>query len=206
MKYLCTVLFLAFAITTFAQDKPKPDRKSMTFQPNAKQPDGSATATPAPAPKPAEKAPENLPDKSAEKPKAVPSVITSTLPPGPAQIVHTFFHLLGQGDIDAAYTSLTKGSKIAERPDEIRTLKAKTKEAVEFFGTVHGYDLVDSKPVGERLVRATYISLGHDFPLRWRFYFYKSEEIWRLIDMRVDDKLSGIFEEPDEPRAGEGRP
>lgn len=126
---------------------------------------------------------------------ASPSVITSTVPPEPAQIVRAFFASLGKGDIDGAYASLMKGSKIGERPDEVRTLKAKTKDAIDIFGVMHGYDLVDIKPVGERLMRATYLSLGHELPLRWRFYFYKAEADWKLIDLRVDDKLTGIFDE-----------
>jgi hypothetical protein len=126
-------------------------------------------------------------------------VITSTVPPEPAQIVRGFFGMLGKGDIDAAYTGLMKGSRIGERPEEVRGLKSKTKEAISLFGTIHGYDLVDTKPVGERLIRATYLSLGHELPLRWRFYFYKSEDEWKLIDLRVDDKLTGIFDEvPDD--------
>lgn len=139
---------------------------------------------------------------------ASPSVITSTVPPEPAQIVRAFFGMLGKGDIDGAYTNLMKGSKIGERPEEVRTLKAKTKDAIEIFGVVHGYDLVDIKPVGERLMRATYLSLGHELPLRWRFYFYKAEADWKLIDLRVDDKLTGIFDEAMEevPRGGDARP
>jgi hypothetical protein len=129
-----------------------------------------------------------------EKP-ASPAVVTSTVPPEPAQIVRAFFTLLGTGDIDTAYTGLMKGSKIGERPEEVRTLKAKTRDAIDIFGVIHGYDLVDIKPVGERLMRATYLSLGHELPLRWRFYFYKAEADWKLIDLRVDDKLTGIFDE-----------
>ena len=95
-----------------------------------------------------------------------------------------------------------KGSKIGERPEEVRLLKAKTRDAIDIFGAIHGYDLVDIKPVGERLMRATYLSLGHELPLRWRFYFYKAEADWKLIDLRVDDKLTGIFDEAieDAPR------
>jgi hypothetical protein len=56
-------------------------------------------------------------------------------------------------------------------------------------------------------VRATFVSQGKVFPLRWRFYFYKPENAWRLIDMRVDDKLTGLFDEaeegkPDDLKAG----
>ncbi|MEA3213176.1 MAG: hypothetical protein QOE70_6233 [Chthoniobacter sp.] len=147
-----------------------------------------------------------LPARPPAEKGASPAVVTSTVPPEPAQIVHSFFQLVGMGEIDGAYTSLMKGSKIAERPEELRSLKLKTQKAVELFGVVHGYDLVDNKPVGERLMRATYVSLGHDFPLRWRFYFYKSQGEWKLIDLRVDDNLPGIFDELGEPRNTDARP
>jgi len=104
-------------------------------------------------------------------------------------------------EVDQAYAVLTKGSKIAEKPEELRQLKAKTTEAIEVFGAILGYDLVDAKSVGNRLVRATYASHGKIYPLRWRFYFYKPEDTWRLIDMRVDDKLSGMFDEPEDAKS-----
>ncbi|EDY19248.1 hypothetical protein CfE428DRAFT_3425 [Chthoniobacter flavus Ellin428] len=114
---------------------------------------------------------------------------------GPSQIVANFFAALEGGKIDEGYAALTKDSKIAEKPDELKQLKTKTREAIEVFGAIVGYDFVEAHAVGERLVRATYVSQGKVFPLRWRFYFYKPENSWRLIDMRVDDKLTGIFDE-----------
>ena len=69
------------------------------------------------------------------------------------------------------------------------------------FGLIVGFDFVESRAIGQRLVRATYVSQGLVFPLRWRFYFYKPENSWRLIDLRVDDKLTGIFDEAAEPPA-----
>ena len=123
----------------------------------------------------------------------------------PAQAAIAFFNSIQKNQIDEAYAILTKGSKIAERPDELRTLKAKTTEAVELFGSIRGYEMIESKTVGSNLLRRTYISLGRDFPLRWRFYFYRASADWRLVDLRVDDRLSGIFEEPEE-RAAEAKP
>ena len=62
------------------------------------------------------------------------------------------------------------------------------------------------KSVGDRLISYTVISLGKDFPLRWRFYFYKPVDVWKLIDLRVDDRLAAIFDEPEDPRAREAQP
>ncbi|HEV7867917.1 MAG TPA: hypothetical protein VGO90_09565 [Chthoniobacteraceae bacterium] len=203
--------FLAFSGALFAQEKPaKTERKTPAVEPSASTPKTTpspAAATPAATPSATPKPPEKeKPTDTRAASGSSPAAITGAVPQGPAQIVHTFFGLIQQGDIDAAYFGLTRGSKIAERPEELRSLKTKTKEAVEVFGAVHGYDLVESKPVGERLVRATYLSLGHEYPLRWRFYFYKTETVWRLIDLRVDDKLSGIFEESPEVRLPDATP
>jgi hypothetical protein len=212
----CLLVAAALTVTSPAQEAtPKPARKSMTFGPGATALEGAKpkpatddAATPKPAassPKPAAKPAEKAPAKSTPVPakeSASPAIVTSTVPPEPAQIVRAFYAALGDGNIDGAYEGLMKGSKIAERPEEVSTLKAKTKQAIDLFGTIHGYDLVDLKPVGERLMRATYLSLGHELPLRWRFYFYKAEDEWKLIDLRVDDKLTGIFDETaeDNPR------
>jgi hypothetical protein len=220
MKYFLVVAITAAA---FAQNQnlaaqeatPKPVRKSMSFSPGAitpiatkpaaaKAPEKAAAATPKATPSAAAKVAQLAAEQPADS--STPSVITSTVPPEPAQIVRAFFGLLGKGDIDGAYANLMKGSKIGERPEEVKTLKTKTKDAIEIFGVIRGYDLVNIKPVGDRLMRATYLSLGHDLPLRWRFYFYKADAEWKLIDLRVDDKLTGIFEEaPEEPPRPESR-
>jgi len=67
-------------------------------------------------------------------------------------------------------------------------------EALSLFGEIRGFELVETKLVGSALRRYTFLSFGRDFPLRWRFYFYRTEKAWRLIDLHVDDRLAGIFE------------
>lgn len=153
--------------------------------------------------------PLKSPVTAASEPAPKGAAASPTAGDGPVQVVSTFFGSLQEGKIDEAYATLTKGSKIAEKPEELRQLKTKTREAVEFFGAIHGYDLVEWKVIGNRLVRSTYVSLGKVFPLRWRFYFYKPDDVWRLIDLRVDDKLTGIFDETEEsvvPEAGQPKP
>ena len=119
----------------------------------------------------------------------------------PAQVAAIFFGLLEKNQIDPAYEGLMKGSRIAERPDELKTLKTKTKEAIEVFGPIQNYELVETRNVGTHLLRRTYISLNKEFPLRWRFYFYLSGETWRLIDLRVDDRVTGMFDETDDVKS-----
>ena len=181
MKYsVFLAALIAIAATASAQEKPK---SKVLILP------GPVAAVE--APKPAEAAPVLPPNTSG--PATGESV--------PAKLAAIFFSQIREGEIDQAYAVLTKGSKIAERPEELRQLKQKTKEAIEVFGVISGYELVENKTVGTRLIRSTYISLGKEFPLRWRFYFYKADNAWRLVDLRVDDKLTGVFDENEEAKA-----
>ncbi len=147
-----------------------------------------------------------VPVAAAAEPPPSPSPPTAGPISDPGQMVAAFFSLLQKSSVDAAYASLTRGSKIAEKPEELKLLKAKTNEAIEVFGAIVGNDLVETKAVGARLLRTTYVSHGRTFPLRWRFYFYNPDGTWRLIDLRVDDKLTGIFDEAEERKESDARP
>ena len=124
----------------------------------------------------------------------------------PEKIIARFFSYLQRKEVDQAYDQLTRGTKIAERAEDVRTLKSKTKEAITVFGPILGHDSVVKRNVGTRLVSYTMLSLGKEFPLRWRFYFYKPQESWKLIDLRVDDRLAAMFDETEEGRSREDRP
>ena len=106
-----------------------------------------------------------------------------------------FFLALKAGQVDSAYDALVKESIIAERREDVSDLKERTQRALDNYGPVSGYEVVDEKTVGSSLLRRTCISLNADLPLRWRFYFYKSENTWKLVDLRVDDGLVELFEE-----------
>jgi len=173
----CLSALLAVSVSAFAQEKPAREK-------------AKALPTPPAAPTEATRA---------ETPKPAPAATASN--DMPAQVAAIFFGLLQKNQIDPAYEGLMKGSKIAERPEELKTLKSKTKEAIEVFGPIQNYELVETKNVGTHLLRRTYLSLNKEFPLRWRFYFYLSDNLWRLIDLRVDDRVTGMFDEVEEPKA-----
>ena len=142
----------------------------------------------------------------AKKPADAPETALPSASPGaPAAQVRDFFRLIGEGRVDAAYEQLLKGTKIAELPKDVELLKVKTKEAIKAFGEVGDCELAEEKNVGkgEHLKRLTCLSLGKQFPIRWRFYFYNagSSGAWKLIDIRIDDRLLDMFGES-APEAG----
>lgn len=119
----------------------------------------------------------------------------------PEERVALFFERLKKREVDLAYKELLRGSKIAEVAKDVDLLQTKTVEALRFAGPITGADWVERRNVGEKayLVGLTYISLGKNFPLRWRFYFYKVDEHWRLIDIRISDRLPEMFKEGGTP-------
>ncbi len=120
---------------------------------------------------------------------------TEGLDPQVQKILDSFFDLLQQDHVDQAYDQLTKGTKLADKPEDIRLLKSKTNQAINVYGDIVGREVVAIQNVGTHLLRATCLSVGKNYPLRWRFYFYRDDKTWRLIDIRVDDRLVDMFDE-----------
>ena len=125
----------------------------------------------------------------------------------PKAQVSEFFRILTEGRVDAAYDELLRGTPIAGMAQDVANLKLKTREAIRVFGNIGGYETVDEKNIGSglHLTRITCLSLGKQFPIRWRFYFYNADAnidvasgttgTWKLIDIRIDDRLVDMFEE-----------
>jgi hypothetical protein len=158
-------LCLLVLLTVPALAQDSPERKKLIFQPGASEP----SATP--------------PTKAEEKGN------------DPAKVIELFFLALQADQVDAAYDALVKDTIIAEKPEDLTALKERTKAALEDYGPLRGYELVEELAVGKNLVRRTCLSLNSDLPLRWRFYFYKGSGQWRLVDLRVDDGLVELFED-----------
>jgi len=145
--------------------------------------------TPTPTPTPAAAA--------SPAPTAQPSPAELLLPSKtqPEERLAVFFKHLQAGEVEEAYRVLLEGSRIAASAGDVAMLKTKTREAIGMVGTITGFDELEIKPAGEHFRRYTYLALGKEFPLRWRFYFYRSNDIWRLIDIRISDRLGELFGE-----------
>lgn len=113
----------------------------------------------------------------------------------PEALLQRFFADLKADKLDAAYANLAKNTIIAERAENLEQLKEKTREAIDNFGPVQGYEAVQTDEIGSVLFRQTCISLNTDLPLRWRFYFYRTGGQWKLVDLRVDDGIADLFDE-----------
>ena len=122
------------------------------------------------------------------------------------KIIARFFSYLQRKEVDQAFDQLTRGTRLAEMAEKVKTMKSMTKDAIEVLGPIVGYEFVSKKSVGTRLMRYTVISLGKRLPLRWHFYFYKPEDTWKLIEILPENMLVPIFGEAEPSRAGDAQP
>ena len=113
----------------------------------------------------------------------------------PEEVLRLFFEDIKADKLDAAYQGLVKNTVLSERAGTTDQLKEKTRAALDHFGPVKGYEIVETLQVGDSLFRYTCVSLNEDIPMRWRFYFYRSANQWKVIDLRVDDGIADLFEE-----------
>ena len=131
-----------------------------------------------------------------DKPTAAPQPsLAKPKPETPEESLAVFFQALAAGQVEGAYERLVKGTTIADRPQDVAALKERTLQALDVCGPFQGYEILEQRTAGQHLVRLTCLSLNSELPLRWRFYFYRSEGSWRLVDLRVDDGLVELFED-----------
>jgi hypothetical protein len=119
----------------------------------------------------------------------------------PRERIDAFFALLSRDRVDEAYTDLVKGTIIEERKEDVTTLKDRTQRALDAYGMIRHYEVLNELSAGSSLRRYTCLSLNEELPLRWRFYFYNSARGWKLVDLRVDDGLVELLEEAGRPFA-----
>ncbi len=142
-------------------------------------------------------APKKLPSTlEALAPTPAPPAVAADRPARtPDEIVETFFSALKADRVDAAYDTLNAEFALADRADESKSMRAQTQKALDAYGPVLGSEMVREEKLGSRLMRRTYVLAGEQLPLRWKFYFYRPADRWRLIDLRIDDALVEWFDD-----------
>ena len=108
-------------------------------------------------------------------------------------LVERFFKDLVAGEIQKAFQDLLVTSRLSSRHENISVLMDKTAQAFTYYGKGTGFEPYDTRGIGNRLYVVTYLLDLEVQPLRWRFVYYRPEEAWKLIDIRVDDALEDLI-------------
>ena len=118
-------------------------------------------------------------------------------PPPPEEIqksITTFFNFLKQQKVDEAYELILTNTRIRGREDDVKALKKQTREAIATYGPMLGFEMIEQRRVGMSLMQIVCLSWSENFPLRWRFSYYRPGDRWRLLDIFVDDKIGELFD------------
>lgn len=190
MRFAIKLVGILIVGVGFGQESPKP--KITDAPPDI--PRAPSQARKLPKELKAEPSPTATPDAPAAS--ATPDA-TSRGPRSPDEMVSEFFEAIEADRVEEAYTGLTAGTVVAERPEEAARLREQTQTALDAYGPSHGFALVGQEQIGEFLERRTYILRGELLPLRWKFYFYDATGTgdWKLVDLRVDDDLVATMDE-----------
>lgn len=109
--------------------------------------------------------------------------------------VEAFLTQLTKNEINKGFETLLEGTRLSAREENVKVLIDKTQQATSLYGKITDYEVIDTYQIGTRLLITTYLTALQVQPLRWRFVYYKANESWQLIDLRVDDSLVDLVEQ-----------
>ncbi len=109
---------------------------------------------------------------------------------------NTIMAKVAAGDIDAAFKIMKPYVPISGT--EVEAAAMQTKTAMEQFGARYGtpisYEFIDSKQIGDSLLRLRYIEKTDKHAIPWIFYFYKTKEGWTLNSFDWKDTFKELFQ------------
>lgn len=110
--------------------------------------------------------------------------------------VSFFFINISIKKIETAYSKLLLDSPLLSKDNQMRTLISETYKALEYYGDNLGYESVDLQKPANSIIRARYIGLHENYPVRWVFTFYKSPTLgWIVLNIKFDDLSQFYFDE-----------
>ena len=100
------------------------------------------------------------------------------------------------GDFDAAFKLMKPYCPLSSTEIDSAAMQTKTlrEQFGQRYGTDIGYEFIDSKRVGDSLLRLRYVEKTKIHALPWVFYFYKTKEGWILNSFDWNDRFQGLFQ------------
>ncbi len=140
---------------------------------------------------------KTLPDKNAAKDSSA-KTLAKTLPDENAakDLSAKITADIAAGNLDEAFKIMKLYTSVdpAEIDNIVIQCKTSMEKHEEKDGASIGYELVDSKKIGDSLLRFRYIMKGEKHLILWEFYFYKAREGWILDSFNWNDSYRALFE------------
>ena len=132
-------------------------------------------------------------------PETPPPAEAPVLPPKPVFVppdlvpvvekLDIFFNTLAKEGSAAAYTALLEGSGLLTQTAIVTDVVTNTDAAFKAFGNISGFERIQLRRTGERLVSITYIGYCPRWPIRWNFVCYLGGSRWQILDIDISNDL-----------------
>lgn len=102
--------------------------------------------------------------------------------------------LVVAGDFDSAFGVLKPHWPLPQSEIDMLVMQTVKQRgmAESRFGKSLGYELVKSERISESLLRLTYLEIVENTPIRWRFLFYRPDDVWQVNAVLWDDQVIGM--------------
>lgn len=121
------------------------------------------------------------------------------MPGVPDEIIirtNDFFDDVVASEVNDAYDRLLANSPIAQKKEDLKSLKIETWRSFDLYGELKGYEPVNAEIVTPSYIRLRYLGLHSRFPMRWIFTYYRSpDKGWIVTNIKFDDLSEFFFED-----------
>ena len=103
---------------------------------------------------------------------------------------------ISSGDIDSGFNLMKPYIPLSGADIDAAAAKAKTQleQYGKVYGKLIGFEYIDSRRIGDSLVRIRYVVKAENTALTWIFIFYKGADGWALNNFEWQDKAAYLFE------------
>ena len=123
--------------------------------------------------------------------------VVHAAPRSPEAQIEALMKSLQAKQLDGVFQNFFAGTLTVQlKPTELKAMDGQAKGALEFFGPPTSYEIVETKALGNNLVRMKILSKHRDeIPLFWNVLFYKRNAQWEPLSIFFfdDPQKAGFF-------------
>jgi hypothetical protein len=113
----------------------------------------------------------------------------------PEDVTGKFFELYEKDGAAKAIEYIFDNNKYMDKNSDVLTqIQSRLSQLVTLVGTYNGYELMESKYLGQSYLQQIFILKYDRQPIKFIFLLYKPKDVWQIQNLRFDDKFNEDFE------------
>ncbi|MFH2142070.1 MAG: hypothetical protein ABIJ97_06595 [Bacteroidota bacterium] len=112
----------------------------------------------------------------------------------PEELTSKFFELYQKEGASKAVEYVFSTNKYMDKNSDILVqIQSRLNQLVNLVGNYNGYELVQSKYIGESYLQQSFMLKYDRQPIKFIFLLYKPKDVWQIQNLRFDDKFDDEF-------------